>query len=215
MVCTRRMNANRPLKALTHCEEELRKFAAEAAAEGDYDMLARLGSTARAISEIARGQSGPAVSNSSTPAANAPQPEGRELSVSDASTPRSRTGRAAASRGYPRFVRRGDELVKIGWSRSDRREYQHRAGHGVLVALRQALLDSSKRRKLFTMEALERQLGNGANAVPGYQGYVWLAWLRSAGLVKQHGRQGYSLIKPATFEKDVERVFAAVPVQEP
>ncbi len=65
------------------------------------------------------------------------------------------------------------------------------------------------------MEALDRQLGNGANAVPGYQGYVWLAWLRAAGLVKQHGRQGYSLLKPATFEKDIDRVFAAVPVQEP
>jgi hypothetical protein len=103
--------------------------------------------------------------------------------------------------------------VKIGWSKSDRREYQHRAAHGVLVALRQALLDTSKRRKLFTMDLLERQLG--ANGTPGYQAYVWLAWLRTAGLVKQHGRQGYSLVKPATFETDVEKVFTQLPVQEP
>ncbi len=28
---------------------------------------------------------------------------------------------------YPRFFRRGDELVKVGWSKKDRREYNHRA----------------------------------------------------------------------------------------
>lgn len=210
------MDTDRPFKALTHCEEELRKFAAEAAAKGDYDMLARLGATARAISEITREwQSGPTGPNSSAAAPIASRPEGAEQPGSDPGRPRGRGGRSPASRAYPRFVRRGDELVKIGWSRKDRREYQHRAAHGVLAALRQTLLDSSKHRRLFTMEALERVLTVNKLVVPGYQGYVWLAWLRTAGLVKQHGRQGYSLVKPATFEKDVERVLAAVPAQEP
>jgi len=109
-------------------------------------------------------------------------------------------------------VRRGDELVKIGWSKSDRKEYQHRAAHDLLVALRQALLDAGKRRKLFTMDALDRQLSS--SGAPGYQAYVWLAWIRAAGLVKQHGRQGYSVVKLATFEKDVDQAFAKVPVQE-
>lgn len=209
------MQGERPLKALEQCEEELRKLAAQAAAEGDYDMLARLGSTARAISEIARDwQSGRAGSDSTVGAGRTPASQSGGQSPPHPTTSR-RTSRAAVSRGYPRFVRRGDELVKIGWSRSDRREYQHRAARGVLVALCQVLLESSKRRKLFTMDALERQLGDGDDAAPGYQGYAWLAWLRSAGFVKQHGRQGYSLVKPASFEKDVERAFASVPVQEP
>lgn len=50
---------------------------------------------------------------------------------------------------------------------------------------------------------------------PRVPAYVWLGWLRAAGFVKQHGRQGYSLVKPATFEKEVVRVFAEVPVQDP
>src|SRR5262249_9137760 len=115
---------------------------------------------------------------------------------------------------YPKFVRRGDDLVKIGWSKRDRREYQHRAERAGLMPLCEALLNSSKHRRLFTMDLLERQLGKGDNAVPGYPTYLWLAWLRSAELVKQHGRKGYSVAKPATFQKDVERELAGVPAQE-
>lgn len=202
------MQTNRPLAALKRCEEELRKFAAEAAAEGDYDTLARLGNTARAVSEIGRDwetatptpdKVAPVAASSASRA-----PGGEELA---------RAARAASGRSsYPRFMRRGDELVKIGWSKSDRKEYQHRAPHNLLVALRQALLDAGRRRKLFTMHALERQLlSTGA---PGYQAYVWLAWLRSSGLVKQHGRQGYSVLKPMTFERDVDNAFAELSVQE-
>jgi hypothetical protein len=205
------MDTDAPFAALKRCEEELRKFAAEAAAEGDYDLLTRLGNTARAISEIAREwQAAPGGQTNSGNHADAPVAAPRR-SLPETNNARGR-GRTAASRGYPRFLRRGDELVKVGWSKGERKEYQHRAPHSLLVALRQALLDSSKRRKLFTMDVLERQAG--ANGAPGYQAYVWLAWLRSTGLVKQHGRQGYSLVKPATFEADVEKVFAEVPIQE-
>lgn len=208
MVCTQAMDINGVFEALKRCEDELRKLAAEAAAEGDYDTLARLGSTARTISEIARDwQTAPQDQTT----ADAVMPSSGQSTGGGPS--RGRAGRSGASRGYPRFMRRGDELVKIGWSKSDRKEYQHRAAHNLLVALRQALLDSSKRRKLFTMDLLERQ--SSANGAPGYQAYVWLAWLRSEGLVKQHGRQGYSVLKPATFDRDVEGAFAKVPVQEP
>ena len=125
------MESGRALKALRDCEAELRKLAAEAAAEGDYDVLARLGSAARAISEIAREwQPDLTGAASQETALHALQPESGRLSAAEAQSQRS--VRIAASRRYPRFVRRGDDLVKIGWSRSDRREYQHRAGHGVL-----------------------------------------------------------------------------------
>ena len=211
MVLIVAMDTGGVVAALRCCEEELRKLAAEAAAEGDYDTLARLGNTARTISEIGREWRTPLAQDNAesdatpvTREAAAPPPGGAV---------RTRLGRGAARHGtYPRFVRRGDELVKIGWSKSDRKEYQHRAAHDLLVALRQALLDAGKRRKLFTMDALDRQLSS--SGAPGYQAYVWLAWIRAAGLVKQHGRQGYSVVKLATFEKDVDQAFAKVPVQE-
>jgi hypothetical protein len=206
------MDTAGPFAALKRCEEELRKFAAEAAGEGDYDRLARLGVTARTISEIAHEwQVGTREQINSAEDADSATSAARR-SAPDGTNARARGGRAGAGRGYPRFMRRGDEIVKVGWSKGERKEYQHRAPHSLLLALRQAMLDASKRRKLFTMDTLERHLA--ANGMPGYQAYVWLAWLRSADLVKQHGRQGYSVIKPATFEADVEKVLGTVPIQE-
>lgn len=203
------METDGVVAALKCCEEELRRLAAEAAAEGDYDMLARLGNTARTVSEIGREwqasplAQGNAESDAAAIAREAPAP---------ASAGRTRPGRGATKHSYPRFMRRGDELVKIGWSKRDRKEYQHRAAHNLLVALRQALLDAARRRRLFTMDALDRQLSSSGS--PGYQAYVWLAWLRTGGLVKQHGRQGYSVVKAATFEKDVDQAFAKLPFHE-
>jgi len=197
-----------PLASLKRCEDEFRNFAAEAAADGDYDLLARLGTIARTMSEIAN-EWDMKTRDQIDPAENSDPPKSDLLSTAlSAETVRGRGVRSAAGRGYPRFVRRGNELVKIGWSKGEGKEYQHRAPHGLLVALRQSLLDASRHRRLFRMDALSAQ------SAPGYQAYAWLAWLRSAGLVKQHGRQGYSVVKPASFEADVDRVFAEVPLQE-
>lgn len=205
------MSGDKVFQTLHRCEAELRKLAAEAAEHGDYDTLARLGNTARTISDMASSWQSAAASTDGQ-ASTGKEPA---AASGDNITPRTSSTRSAhrAGAGYPRFMRRGNELIKIGWSKKDRKEYQHRAPHELLVALRQAFLDASRRRKLFSMDALERQLaGNGS---PGYQAYVWLAWLRSAGLVKQHGRQGYSVVKAATFEHDVDQALAALPMQEP
>lgn len=192
--------------ALQHCEAQLRGLASKAAAEGSYDLLARIGSTARSVSDLAREWEPVAAASKAMP----PAPESGQDPASVASS-RPRAGGASSSRAYPRFLRQGDDLVKIGWSKSDRKEYQHRAAHSVLVALRQSLLESSKRKKLFTMDPLSRQLST--TGAPGYQAYVWLAWLRAVGLVQQHGRQGYTVSKPVTFEQDLEQAFAGMPTQ--
>lgn len=206
------MVVDRVVGALRACEEELRKLAAEAAAQGDYDALTRLGNTARTVAEISRDwQTAPQARDTVQPDAGLTARQAPEAASLGAAPGRDHSTKAARG-AYPRFIRRGNELVKIGWSKGDRKEYQHRAPHSLLVKLRQALLDAGKRRKLFKMDVLERQLSSiGA---PGYQAYVWLAWLRSAGLVKQHGRQGYSIVKPATFEEDVNLAFAEVPAQD-
>ncbi|WP_157898664.1 hypothetical protein [Luteitalea pratensis] len=194
--------------ALKRCEEELRTVAAEAAAAGDYDRLARIAATARRVLDLASEWQG---GDDSGTAAEVAAAVAAPPSSEDPPQGRARGSRHSAARNYPRFMRRGDELVKIGWSKAGRKEYQHRAPHSLLVALRQALLDASRARKLFTMDTLERSLA--ANNVPGYQAYAWLAWLRSADLVKQHGRQGYSLIKAATFETDIEKALIELPAQ--
>jgi len=193
--------------ALQRCEAQLRDLASKAAAEGSYDLLARVGSTARSVSELAREwEPTPADAKAAPPAAASGQ------HPAPVAPGRPRGGGASSSRVYPRFLRQGDDLVKIGWSKSDRKEYQHRAANSVLAALRQSLVESAKRKKLFTMDLLSQQLATAG--APGYQAYVWLAWLRAEGLVEQHGRQGYTVSKPATFEQDLEQAFARMPAQE-
>lgn len=201
-------NSRGPYDALKRCEGELRRFAAEAAAAGDYDLLTRVAATARQLLDLAaEWQSS---ENGDDKTHDEPDLPDTRPGPPETAQIRGR-GRAAAGRRYPRFMRRDTDLVKIGWSKAGRKEYQHRAPHNLLVALQRALLDASKARKLFTMDVLERHLAT--NNVPGYQAYAWLAWLRSAGLVTQHGRQGYSVIKAATFETDIERALVELPAQ--
>jgi hypothetical protein len=95
---------------------------------------------------------------------------------------------------YPRFVRESDALVKIGWSKRENSEYEHKAPHSVLLVLSRALQRLAAHRKRVTMDDL-LPLQDSANGseVPSYQAYLCLAWLRTLRLIKQHGRQGYSL----------------------
>jgi hypothetical protein len=45
---------------------------------------------------------------------------------------------------------------------------------------------------------------------PTYQFYVCLAWLRSVGLVVQHGRQGYTVPDPAKLKSAAGAAWTAL-----
>ena len=95
---------------------------------------------------------------------------------------------------YPKFFREGNSLLKLGWSRKGKAEYEHRApGEAVLaVAARVAEVASTTSR--FTVEDLgEVRVAPGDQPISGCQVYLCVAWFRRAGLVVQHGRRGYSL----------------------
>jgi hypothetical protein len=93
---------------------------------------------------------------------------------------------------YPKFLREGQSLVKIGWSKSDKKPYEHRAPKRVLDVLVAALLELGQGGRRFTTDEL-LPLRDGKDDIPSYQAYLTLAWLRAEHLVRQHGRQGYSL----------------------
>ena len=113
---------------------------------------------------------------------------------------------------YPRFIRDGSTLVKIGWSRSSGSTYEHRASRAVLDAVAQralALADSDERP--FTAEALSDvgKHDDGLN-MPGYQLYLCLGWLRRTGLVAQRGRKGYVVPRPRSFADDLEQAWESL-----
>ena len=57
-----------------------------------------------------------------------------------------------------------------------------------------------------------KDAANGS-VFPDYQSYLCLAWLRSGGLVIQHGRQGYSLPKGIELDKSIETHWVNLPTR--
>jgi hypothetical protein len=112
---------------------------------------------------------------------------------------------------YPKFVREGDSLIKIGWSKSDKAEYEHKSTKKVLSLLVPSIAKSGASGKKFSMEKLLPLKDEDGGEVPGYQAYLCLAWLRTTGLVQQHGRQGYTISKKVDFPNSVETAWENLP----
>jgi len=106
---------------------------------------------------------------------------------------------------YPRFMRRGDELVKIGWSKSDRTEYQHRAPRHAVDAVVTRINDLAAMGEAFPSEKISPLKDTQTGGVfPTYQIFVALGWLRKLGLVKQEGRKsGYTIRRDRSLVEEV------------
>lgn len=98
-------------------------------------------------------------------------------------------GRSRRPTGYPRFGRDGDRLVKIGWSKKEEVEYEHRAPHAAVQGVIAALRTTADRE--FSMDDLFPIKGQEGAEIPSYQAYMVLAWLRSIGAVRKASRGGY------------------------
>src|SRR5262249_22934714 len=121
---------------------------------------------------------------------------------------KSRRGKRVKSE-YPKFVREGDSLVKIGWSKRERKPYEHKAPRNVLRALVQALVRVGTGGERFTVDGI-LPLKHGGAEIPDYQTYLTLAWLRSVGLITQHGRQGYSLPDAEGLDRKSEQQWGSL-----
>lgn len=185
------MVLNKAIKVLTRCEADLRALVASAADGGDYDAVLRITSWAKQIASM------PGV----TPAV---RPVDRPTGAN--------TKKAAMRPVYPRFLRRGDLLVKIGWSKREKSEYEHKAPRQAAFVLARAAADAGKDGRLFQVNALLplTDLKDGS-VVPDYQVYLVIAWWRGIGLLDQHGRQGYSIPKANQLQQAVESAWMKLP----
>lgn len=101
---------------------------------------------------------------------------------------------------YPQFRREGDELVKIAWSKSNNSEYEHRSPATTLHILTAELAKRYFAGQRFSMQdVLPLRDPATAQEIPDYQVYLCLAWLRKQGLIKKHGRSGYSIVESGPF----------------
>jgi hypothetical protein len=113
---------------------------------------------------------------------------------------------------YPHFIRDEDKLVKIGWSKRNKAEYEHRAPREVVFAFVRRLRDRVSDAKAFVVEDLLplTDLETGVD-VPAYQIYLTLAWLRRNGLVTKKGRDGYTTRRNLLGDDSIMRLWDAIP----
>jgi hypothetical protein len=103
----------------------------------------------------------------------------------------------------------------LGWSKSAKSVYEHKAPKTVLAALTTRLVAVCQKKRRFTMEqVLPLSNPSDGTEVSSYQVYLCVAWLRTTGLLIQHGRQGYSVAHPSRFVSEVESNWEKVPLRQ-
>jgi hypothetical protein len=113
---------------------------------------------------------------------------------------------------YPRFERDGDKLVKIGWSKKDRREYEHRAPRDAVFAVAESLQSRIPAGRIFTMEKVLPFKYPDGNEIPSYQSYLALKWFQAISAVEQKGKDGYVVLNGSLSPPRLEQVWSSLPV---
>jgi hypothetical protein len=191
---------------LSSTETRLRQQVAEAATAGDYASVVQLAAWARTISQLLSDTPLQRFSTSSQP--------GARVNDTDHATferKSTRAERRPADQSYPKFFREGDRLVRVAWSKREKKEYEHKAPSSVLQTLSATIAEKAGDGQIFSMNQLLPIYETDGTEAPSYQAYVGLALLKHVGLIDQHGRQGYSLPRPLEFKSAVDAVWRNLP----
>jgi hypothetical protein len=189
-----------------------RREIATAAGEGRFDELAVLAPMAKDIAALASRWPCDAPPS---PAASG-QIESRAKPTPQTSLRIEASGPASSKlrkRDYPQFLRERLDLVKLGWSPREKGPYEHRVPKPAVDAVSSAVAAKGKAGHRFTMDEILKALTSSktVEAVPSYQTYAVVSWLKWAGMVLQHGRQGYTIVRPQTFSTSIETAWQSLP----
>ena len=198
------MPLKKAIQVLQTCEAELRQILGEAASAGDYEAVQRIVRLAERIASLvssAEVTGAPCQDNRLAGSDQPDRPDALSL-VREPAYPKSAGGarrrrkkgrRSGAKRkgSYPKFARHQDYLIKIGWSRKDKKEYQHKAPRVVAELLADRVAERSPHAELVATDTLFPLVEPDGTEVPTYQAYMCLAWFRKLGIVVQDGRKGY------------------------
>lgn len=183
-------------RILAEAEQKLSELTAEALRKKDYGTVQWLSIVTQRVAarDIVDHFAGDAGGNDSTDSSTskvrrlesnhnsgqAPQVAAKQIDYS------------AGSKMFPQFYRDVDQLVKIGYSKSERRTYEHRSPREVLDRLAVLLVEIGNKEQPFTTEQILDLFQLQTPVVPTYQIYLCLAFLVRQGLVRRRGRSDYS-----------------------
>jgi hypothetical protein len=188
-------------RVLLAAEESLRNLVASAAANGDYDAIVELAEWARTVRSL-----GDNINSTKNPTI------GHNGNNGSLDGPATISGSRRSRKEYPLFFRDSNFLVKVAKSKSERTEYEHKAPKSVIGQLAHALTKANQRNRLITMDSVLPLKDADGDDVPSYQSYLCLAWLKYLGLVRQHGRQGYSVSPNHRLEEEITAAWEALPL---
>lgn len=185
-------------------ERQIRDLINEAVAEGNYALVAKL-------AEAAEGLRATAQRLGANPDPLVQVVVNREPDVPDSgvSPPAGIEQVRRTTKEYPRFEKQGNRLIKVGWSKKDRSEYEHRTEKDTASAVSLYLADVPKD-KTFRMDELLPVEVEGTE-VPLYQAYLVLAWLRDRGLIGKQGKDGYQWLVRDFDDSAFEAAWGSTP----
>ena len=187
---------------LQETEAKLRGFLSEAATSGDYASVVQIASWARTLSELLN-QKSIERATSAAPILRAVQNGAKERK--NVSLPK------RTRRNYPLFFRQDDQVVRIAWSKSEKKEYRHKAAYGILKVLAKAMAEKGADGRVFATDQFLPIRDSENDEVPNYQAYLGISLFKQTGLIDQHGRQGYSIPRLADFKDSIEAVWKKLP----
>lgn len=212
---------------LSAAESELKQLAAEAVAANEWAAVSALAGWAELLralideagyAEVRQGpnrqlapmtrEKGAAPTHGHTSTST----QDRESSSTHSRSPGKRNREKSTASDYPRFARESECLIKIGWSKKSKKEYEHRAPRSLLDQIVEVVTRLAANGSKFTVDDLLPLLEqNGGGPIPNYQTYLCIAWLREHDILEQHGRQGYSILPNRPLQKLVARAWATTP----
>ena len=187
-------------------EAKIRDLISEAAAKQKYNDVKVLADLANRIAQLSPGN---AIAEASSSyfgdvdpyelkeligkSAKSAKTKKRNQPVAYSERPRKKPARRSSrpKPGYPKFVRDDDRLVKVGWSKKNKSEYEHRVPREAVLAFVRDLDEKVEEGEKFDIDGLFPVSDGSGGEVPGYQVYVVIAWLREADVIKKIGRDGY------------------------
>jgi hypothetical protein len=183
---------------LEQAESELRGIIISAVNGGSYDVVTRLTDLSAKVRQLIETLPSPVAApllatgdrDEQEPLSHAEHRSGpRSSNEDDGKAKRASKG---TEDGYPRFLIRDDQLVKLGWSSSSDKEYEHRVPRSGLDAFIEYVGSLRRSRFPVTAEAIAKGIQKSdSQRILGYQVYVVAAWLKSLDLLRSEGRQGY------------------------
>ncbi len=170
---------------LSKAESELRALLVAAAEKGDYEAIENLRQIAISIRALQGDHTEEELGNPQT------HPE------SHAASKQPKRGRLKRGGGaYPRFESRKDAIIRIGWSKKERREYRQKVSHAVYESVLRGMQAISAGAPPFQTDQIIEAVNNSCNDdVPSYQVYAIIGLLRERGVIEQIGREGYAVPK--------------------